>query len=131
MVNKERSSSKLFGLPKSTLNYFLIGMCLFPLLLFVWDAIIVREHSFAFAILNSIGIFSGAIGILLYVNGRKIGGILGVVGQLILFALTRYYFKMNLLKNLYFWIFIALLIFFIFHTLIQKAQRHFSKQNPD
>ncbi len=123
MNNGRNDKSELLGFEKTPINYFFLGMCIFPFLLFVWDALIIVKHPFIFSLLNSVIIFCGAVGILLYVNRRWISGILGIVGQLVLYAFTRFFYRMNLIKDLYFWIFVALLIYFIVNYLTKKNQR--------
>ena len=98
-MNEEKSNrSHLLGFEKTTLNYFLLGICIFPIFLFIWDAFIIVKHPFIFTLLNSTGVFCGAVGILLYVNGRLISGIIGIIGQLALYVFIRLFYRMNLLK---------------------------------
>ena len=114
-IEKRGKQDKFFGLSKSNLNYLLLGLCAYPIVLFLWNIVIKRQRML-YSFFNSIDMFIGFIGILLYFNKKRILGIICVIMQITIFVLFSITLGRDFVKNLYFWISSSVLVYFLLDT---------------
>ena len=111
-----------------SLNLFLAGMCLFPILLFSWR-LVGGQLPLLFIFLDSVAVLSAFLGILLYYNKYSVWGIIFQILNISLFVLSRHIYNKDIFGNLYVWIFSALLIFFIGHSIYKLVRSRTSNQS--
>ena len=74
------SSSKLFFVARTPLNYALLGLCCYPIINFFWVLLFADDYSLVYLSVDMMGTFIAFIGALLFLNGRRL---IGFVFQLI------------------------------------------------
>jgi hypothetical protein len=116
---------------RSYLNYFLIGYCAFAVATFLWSVVVVRNEPFLFYSIESVGFLCGGGGILLYLNGWRIPGLIAIAGQIAAFVYNHTAFRKSLVKNLFFWLFLCILMGCIVDFIIQlNSRRSGTKEAP-
>jgi hypothetical protein len=105
------------------LNILLLAYCAFVVIGSVWDIVVVRQRPVAFTLIESFGFLSGGVGVFLYFNGRRIWGLVGIVGQLASYVVSHVVFRTSIVKNLFFWIFLCVFVGFIVNLIVRGRSK--------
>jgi hypothetical protein len=81
--------------------------------LFLWRTMFLHQVPVIYYLAECLGTSSAILGIMLYVSGRGVAGILLVLAHVVQIVISCLFYSIPIYGSVYFWVFAAVLIVFV------------------
>ena len=114
---------QLTGFPRKTVNGFALATAVVVTAVYLWRILVLRATPTMFYLEEGLGLLATIFGILLYLNGRQVLGMVLVAAHVAQLVVTRLVYSMSILRSDV-WIFgLVLIVFIVIYLAPHRSSR--------